>query len=146
MADTAYIMMGLPGSGKTTLLKDYASSAVVCSADHYFIQSDGKYVFNGKHLGHAHALCLNLFLHTCRDGVDVACDNTNTQLIHIAPYIAIAQASGYDVKVIHVESPSALDRQLHGVPKARWIRMRKELEETLSQWPNHWPVPKRIST
>lgn len=142
----AFIMIGLPGAGKTTWLKDYAHEVdVICSADHFF-EDQGVYKFDPRRLGEAHAHCLQKFIEACRDGVNVAVDNTNVQLIHIAPYMAIAQAYGYEVKVVHVESIGAQLRQKHGVPAAIWIRMRKELDETLSHWPRHWPLPKRIST
>ena len=59
------IMRGIQGSGKSTFANNLKSiidgfgisEAIITSADNYFINKDGSYVFNGKLLGKAHKQC-----------------------------------------------------------------------------------------
>ena len=45
-----FIMRGLPGSGKSTIMKliaeKYKTTVTVCSADDYFLQEDGTYLYD----------------------------------------------------------------------------------------------------
>ncbi len=56
-----FLMRGLPGSGKSTLVnilkRLYSKSVVVCSADNYFLDSQGVYNFNRDKIGEAHRVC-----------------------------------------------------------------------------------------
>lgn len=138
---TAIIMMGLPGSGKSTWAE--AQSKEVVSADQYRM-IDGQYVFNPA--DKVHEKCLAEFIYWCEVGCDIICDNTNTNLIDIAPYIAVAQAHGYDVRVVCCEGVGAFDRQTHGVPWDAWQRMSRQLEDCVLNWPKRWPEIEWVMT
>ena len=56
---TMVVMRGLPGSGKSTVVSTITRvypHAVVCSADHYFM-NDGKYEYSSSRLKSAHLQC-----------------------------------------------------------------------------------------
>jgi len=54
------IIRGVPGSGKSTLAQNYIKSipdVVHCEADHYFINKQGQYCYDGRKIKNAHAFC-----------------------------------------------------------------------------------------
>ena len=82
-----FLMRGLPGSGMSRGILDnfliiitclgkstivnilktiYSKSVVVCSADNYFIDSQGVYQFNRSKLGEAHRTCQQQVEHACK--------------------------------------------------------------------------------
>ena len=104
------LMQGVSGSGKSTFVKglvdDYHQGnhdnawCAVCSADDYF---GADYAFDPAKLGEAHAACLIDFMDAtiaCTELVVV--DNTNCSAVELAPYIAIAQARGYEVEIVRI--------------------------------------------
>lgn len=113
------ILQGIPGSGKSSLIpKHHAYSTV--SADHHFIGLDGVYRFNPAELGEAHGSCLRAFARRCAtpDCAELVVDNTNTTPTEVAPYYALAQAYGHEVRIIYVPCAPEVGaaRNLHGVP------------------------------
>lgn len=152
----AYILMGAPGSGKSTWVKgreEFAGALSVCSADLYFTNHFGErgvYNFDPSKLGTAHAHSLKIFINTCQFGdCDVVCDNTNTKIDEIAPYIAVAQAYDYEVEVVYFryspsEAEKLFERNVHGVPLHAIERMLYQAEHTIENWPQRWPTVKVI--
>ena len=121
------ILRGISGSGKSTYVSRNLPSAEVCSADQYFIDvlGEGKeYRFDPKRLGDAHRWCMQRFIRatTHRDPLGraalVVVDNTNLQLWEFMGYVQIAQAMGYEVEIVRMDTPVhvAAKRNLHGVP------------------------------
>ena len=95
------ILSGLSGSGKST----YASAlgGVVCSADDFFVNDDGSYVFNPTKLQDAHAYCFRSFLEALQGTNEtVVVDNTNTRVEEISPYVLASHAFGIEPKIITV--------------------------------------------
>eukprot|EP00164_Ancoracysta_twista_P004522 GFYU01006102.1.p1 GENE.GFYU01006102.1~~GFYU01006102.1.p1 ORF type:complete len:1730 (-),score=510.95 GFYU01006102.1:75-5264(-) len=132
------LMRGIPGSGKsylTGLVQQYAAekgkSCLVCSADHYFHNDKGEYVFDVTKLKNAHNASAVKFRQAVKTLVDVIIvDNTNTQGWEYMGYASAALKSGnYSVKVIEVsvkslaEARTANSRNTHGVPQDAEIRM-----------------------
>jgi hypothetical protein len=127
-----HIMRGVSGSGKSTYAKTTWPEARVVSADTFFYDQHGVYMFDPAKLGEAHGRCLREFADACasrrpfalRDvdyGVpdDLVVDNTNISVWEVAPYYSLALAYGHTVEVVRIDIPSlrvAAARNVHGVP------------------------------
>lgn len=138
------IMRGLPGSGKSTWLREFHPDAKVCSADNYFIGEDGVYVFDGTKLAEAHGKCLRDYVKLLTSNADlpgcIAVDNTGTRTWEISSYYTLAEAFGFDVKVVYLKCDPefAYSRNVHGVSAEQVERM--NLRITLEDPPSHWNV------
>lgn len=128
-------MSAAPGSGKSTYIKNNFPDAIICSADHYFLDENNNYNFDAKKLYQAHLTCQKKFLdalETCAPLIVI--DNTNTRLRDIREYAEPAERAGYEVKVIFIMTPPhiAHQRNTHGVPLERVAQMAQRLENTIS--------------
>lgn len=75
-------MVGLPGSGKSTRAAQLAlelGNTTICSADSFFINTEGEYVFNRDKLGSAHMQCQRMAEVALAAGHNVIIDNTNVR-------------------------------------------------------------------
>lgn len=141
------IMQGVSGSGKSTYIKNNFPSAIVVSADYYFVNVvTGNYEFNCELLGVAHANCLRSYIDTViawnnkvEDGVLVV-DNTNCTVAEIAPYAAIATAYGHKLKIIclDIDPKVATARNLHGVEESNVIVMAERIMSSSKDLPPYW--------
>ena len=96
-------MRGISGAGKSTYIKDNFPTAIVCSADHFFINKDG-YNFDQSFLGKAHQSCFKKFLSSIQqDEALVVVDNTNVTSWQISPYYLAAETYGYEVQIIELQ-------------------------------------------
>jgi len=113
------IMQGVPGSGKSTFIRALPGKVAVYSADHYF-EHYGEYRFDPSKLGEAHAACMRGFIGQLGryQNVTVVVDNTNTTVLEVAPYMAVAAAYGCEVEIVRVKCDPevAAARNVHGVP------------------------------
>ena len=139
------IMRGLSGSGKSTkarqimdsFLEEYpALSAVICSADYFFVDSSGEYKFDANKLGQAHAFCRGMVDAATRVGVDlIIIDNTNTRKWEYQSYLDMAKEARYEVEEIIVgdlDEESILKyakRNAHGVPLETIMKMADRFEK-----------------
>ena len=93
---------------------------MICSADNYFLDSQGVYNFNRDNIGEAHRVCQQhaedackyktekksslLIVHmcySCRNNVlAVIIDNTNIRVDECRPYFQKASAYGYIVIIV----------------------------------------------
>ncbi len=131
---------GLPGSGKSYLteeLKKYYEkskfSVVVCSADSYFIGSDGVYRFDATKLGRAHQQCKDGFVQALLNTKNIVIvDNTNLTIGERKFYIDKAHEYRYNCEVVEPQTPWKLDidelvkRNVHNVPLESLQRMLKK--------------------
>ena len=141
----AIIMRGISGSGKSTEanriaqeLSDQGKSAVIVSADDYFIDDDGEYKFDSRYLDKAHGMCMAQFMAMITEVDAVIVDNTNTQLWEISPYILVAKSAHcYDIEIVRCECDPkvAAARNVHGVPEKGIIAMAGRMEKLLPFWP-----------
>ena len=136
------IMQGVSGAGKSTWIKKNHPKALVCSADHYFLDKNGKYNFRAEDLGKAHQECLKKFLHELHDLWDgyerppIIVDNTNCALWEMAPYVQAGAAFGWKVEVVRLVCDPAIaaGRNAHGVPEKSVKGMAARMEKPLKFW------------
>jgi tRNA uridine 5-carbamoylmethylation protein Kti12 len=122
------VLSGIPGSGKSSLARQIArqDTAVIVSADTYFVGHDGQYRYIAAEIGLAHDKCKREFDHAIKSRrTPIIVDNTNTQVSDIEYYIVQAGAAGYDARVIRVNADpaDAFARQTHDVPPETFERL-----------------------
>lgn len=125
------ILRGISGSGKSTYVAKHYPSAVVCSADHFFLQYIQKttndfqevYEFDATKLPEAHNDCMSHFLTVLkRKDPLVVVDNTFTRRWEYRPYELAAAMMGYEVEIVEVrvetlaEVKLCAERNRHNVP------------------------------
>jgi predicted kinase len=124
------IMQGLPGSGKSTHAAKL-KGAVVFSADDYFVElGGGVYKFDPSKLGEAHGRCFRKCVEAMQNKVGhIVIDNTNTTPEEVAPYMALANAYGYEARILRVEGAPDVcaKRNTHGVPVQAILAMAARL-------------------
>lgn len=147
----AIVMMGLPGSGKSFWIDSYIETLrkqpdavedklpLVCSADHYYDDNPTANRHDPKNYPIAHALCMRKYIEAVQREQDVICDNCNVTAHAISPYISVARAYGYQVRIIFCRTEDAFARQQHDVPRAAHNFMRGALNKLLAEWPGIWP-------
>ncbi len=135
----AIILRGVPGSGKTTLArKRFPGSPYpeFVSADHYFTDPFGTYRFDPAKLPDAHNECLRVCLRHLASHRHVVVDNTNVRMFEIAPYYRLAEAFGYEAKVVwvHCDPLIAARRNVHGVPVETVLNMARSFDPLPPWW------------
>ena len=134
-------MSGCAGSGKSSYIAKHLPSAYVVSADHYFMR-DGEYEFNRSQLHQAHTQCQTNYLDALTSGCElIVCDNTNTKMRELRPYVEQALELGYEVEIIVllVDPRKAFKRNKHQVPLETIKKMAANIENTLKLLPPNWP-------
>lgn len=139
------ILRGIPGAGKSTWVANNASpNAAIVSADHFFTDAHGKYNFDPTKLPLAHGTCLKNFNRhvTLEFPHEIVVDNTNTTVIEMAPYAALALAYGRTLKIVTLRCPPEIGaaRNTHGVPLAGVQAMAQRLvdqEQFIPPWWTH---------
>ena len=84
-----WILRGYPGSGKSTFAETISKeeSAVIVSADNFWIDSFGKYNFDASKLKLAHQDCFDKFKEAVLSGRNVIVDNTNLKYDDAKKYL-----------------------------------------------------------
>lgn len=157
------ILIGPPGSGKSTYVEELKKledardvlerrMIFTASADDYFVV-DGEYKFDPSMLRYAHGDCMlrfASFLHSLSQPslatmrATIVVDNTNSSLLEIAPYYALASAYRASIELVHFDAhPRACaERQRHGVPAARVEAMWKAARDI--EPPPYWEYSERV--
>jgi predicted kinase len=133
------ILRGISGTGKSTFIAREFPTAIVVSADHYFIK-DGVYTFNKEKLGAAHATCFRKFTEALNMNKPlVVVDNTNLSTGEMRKYVETAQSRGYEVEILTIKCDPevAAARNAHSVPRENILKMHEKLQR--AQLPAEWP-------
>lgn len=151
------VLSGVSGSGKSHYVKRMIEETdVVVSADDFFTQDDGSYVFDPGLLSSAHERCFNNFLNFAHydlrsaHGPDrIFVDNTNTEAWEIAPYMLAASAFGWEAEILtFMLAPNcralelAAARNKHGVPLHVIANQQRRIY--FRDLPRHWKETKRL--
>lgn len=127
------VLVGVSGSGKSTYARKLVylneGQGIILSTDDFFME-DGKYCFDPAKLGLAHSQNLFRFIECCRNEYPlVICDNTNTRMAELAPYVAVAEAYGYstEIHILQRDLDMAIIQNKHGVPRNTIIAMQERI-------------------
>jgi len=124
-----FLLRGLPGSGKTTLANSIGGTWV--EADHYFLNENGDYEFNGSKLKDAHKWCQDSVEESMNfQSIKITVSNTFTQEWEMQPYYDLAEKYGYRVYSLIVENRHGGVNE-HGVPQESLDRMKNRFEVQL---------------
>ena len=118
------IYRGLPGSGKNTHAE--ADDFLVVSADDYHTDKEGRYNYRPELADEAHLTCFKKFVSAIStDKPKVAVCNTNVTRAQYTPYVMMARALNYDVRLMHMKCSvaTAIQRNVHDVPPEQIGRM-----------------------
>lgn len=135
---TIYCVRGCPGSGKSTLVNalQQLSGGIICSADHYFINEDGEYIFDRDKIGAAHRACHNKCVEAIRDDhTFIYIDNTNTTAKEAKVYYQLALKHKYNFCIIEPFNDDArnidalVSRNTHNVPRSTIEKMLRRFQE-----------------
>jgi predicted kinase len=124
------LLRGLPGSGKTTIGKiilqwPNTDSPDVLSADDFFINDEGEYIYDPLKIKEAHFECQNRCAQKMRSGSSrIVVANTFTEEWEMEPYFEIAKIHNYRVHTLIVENRHG-SQNIHGVPLDKVKNMKK---------------------
>jgi len=139
------LLRGLPGAGKSTLAESLVGGAGSehFEADQYFVDRDGNYNFDVKHLKYAHKWCKSevefamefghrsfMGIHEPSPLATIVVSNTFTQEWEMKPYFELAEKYGYTVHSLIVENRHG-NMNEHNVPKETIEKMNDRFEVKL---------------
>ena len=139
MSNKIIIMRGLPGSGKSTKAKTLEQAALsndqtckIISADDYFLNDKGKYVYKKTKQADAHRSCYSL-VHSAVVSDRIQCviiDNTNITLGEFDRYFQLHKY-GYDVEIVDMHE----DRRTKKGKKFPKAKIKELAERTTHEVP-----------
>jgi predicted kinase len=127
------LLRGVPGSGKSTLANIILQTpsndkADVLSADDFFLNEDGEYIFDAANLKEAHNDCQVKCSDRMRSGVArIVVANTFTQKWEMEKYFEMAERYNYRIHSIIVENRHGAEN-IHGVPEDKVQQMKDRFE------------------
>lgn len=128
------LLRGLPGSGKTTLASVILATPVrseladVLSADDFFIDENGTYMFDATKLKAAHNDCQVRCAERMKLGVSkIVVANTFTQDWEMQPYFDMAERYHYRTHSVIVENRHE-GVNIHGVGEEKIHQMKSRFE------------------
>ena len=127
------LLRGLPGSGKSTLgdvilYTNQLTNQDVLSADNFFIDKNGEYVFDGAKIKEAHNNCQQKCAERMKhEFLKIVVANTFTEEWEMKPYFEMADRYDYKVFSIVVENRHGGINE-HNVPEEVLTKMRERFE------------------
>jgi predicted kinase len=131
------LLRGVPGSGKTTLgdvilyVPGSNNTNNVLSADDFFIDDNGNYIFDSTKLKEAHNQCQLKCAERMKLQLSkIIVANTFTQDWEMTPYFDMAERYKYRVHTVVVENRHN-NKNIHGVPDDKVQIMKDRFEINL---------------
>ena len=117
------LIRGLPGSGKSTLAKKLIPiiNANHFEADMFFINFEGKYIYDASRIREAHNWCFNKTRDALAMGQNVIVSNTFVRRWEMVPYLNLRP----DAVILEC---SGNYQNVHGVPEEVIARMKQNWE------------------
>jgi tRNA uridine 5-carbamoylmethylation protein Kti12 len=122
------LLRGVPGSGKTTLgniilFNTQSNIQDVLSADNFFVNEKGEYIFDSSKLKEAHNDCQVKCAERMRNQFSkIVVANTFTQEWEIEPYFTMAERYNYRIHSVIVENRHG-GKNVHNVPEEKLEQM-----------------------
>jgi predicted kinase len=129
------LLRGLPGSGKSTIgdiiLFTGQNNQDVLSADNFFIDRDGNYIFDATRLKEAHNDCQQKCAERMKMQFSkIVIANTFTQEWEMEKYFEMADRYRYRVHSLIVENRHG-SQNIHDVPEDKLEQMKNRFEVKL---------------
>jgi len=122
------LLRGVPGSGKTTLgniilFNTQSNIQDVLSADNFFVNEKGEYIFDATKLKEAHNDCQVKCAERMRNQFSkIVVANTFTQEWEMEPYFTMAERYNYRIHSVIVENRHG-GKNVHNVPEEKLEQM-----------------------
>lgn len=136
---TVVILRGAQGSGKSTFVEKNFKDAVVCSADHFCINSEGVYDWKPEKVSWTHKQCQEKFFKALTNNEKIiVVDNTNIKVKDFKYYYENAKDFNYNIRIVRISPPldKIINRNVHGVPE----HIVKKAYESIEDIPKNWDV------
>lgn len=133
MSKTLFLLRAISGAGKSTLAFQLLQlpNSLAFSADDYFIDEDGNYVWDHTRISEAHKWCRKHTVDAMFAEVDnIILHNTNTSEKEIKPYLDSAEEYGYKVVSLIVENRHR-GSNTHNVPDETLDRQELKLRNSI---------------
>lgn len=127
------LLRGVPGSGKTTLgniilFNTQSNIQDVLSADNFFVNEKGEYIFEATKLKEAHNDCQVKCAERMRNQFSkIVVANTFTQEWEMEPYFTMAERYNYRIHCVIVENRHG-NKNVHNVPDEKISAMTNRFE------------------
>jgi len=127
------LLRGLPGSGKSTLgdvilYTNQLTNQDVLSADNFFIDKNGEYVFDGAKIKEAHNNCQQKCAERMKhEFLKIVVANTFTEEWEMKPYFEMAERYNYRIHTIIVENRHG-NKNIHNVPDEKLQSMKSRFD------------------
>ena len=127
------LLRGLPGSGKSTLgdvilYTNQLTNQDVLSADNFFIDKNGEYVFDGSKIKEAHNNCQQKCAERMKHQfLKIVVANTFTEEWEMKPYFEMAERFNYRIHTIIVENRHG-NKNIHNVPDEKLQSMKSRFD------------------
>jgi hypothetical protein len=120
------ILRGWPGSGKSTLAKTHFSERQHFEADMFFIQSNGKYKWDGRKIRQAHEWCQNNVMDRLNNGVRTIVSNTFVKIQDLTFYTDYCLKNNFTFRIIECKGDF---ENVHDVPEDKVKAMKEGFQE-----------------
>ena len=127
------LLRGLPGSGKSTLgdvilYTNQLTNQDVLSADNFFIDKNGEYVFDVSKIKEAHNNCQQKCAERMKhEFLKIVVANTFTEEWEMKPYFEMAERYNYRIHTIIVENRHG-NKNIHNVPDEKLQSMKSRFD------------------